>query len=60
MNAFDASYGTESCVMSFITNRPANEPGFYLDRTDGVGRNITYSIKSYSVMSKPEGERYYA
>jgi hypothetical protein len=26
MNAFNASYGTESCVMSFITNRPANEP----------------------------------
>jgi len=28
MNAFDASYGVESCVMSFIVNRPANEPGF--------------------------------
>jgi ribulose-bisphosphate carboxylase small chain len=23
MNAFDASYGVESCVMSFIVNRPA-------------------------------------
>ena len=58
MNAFNASYGTESCVMSFITNRPANEPGFYLDRTDGEGRNIVYSIKSYSVQANPEGSRY--
>jgi ribulose-bisphosphate carboxylase small chain len=26
VNAFNASYGTESCVMSFIVNRPTNEP----------------------------------
>jgi ribulose-bisphosphate carboxylase small chain len=32
VNAFNASYGTESCVMSFIVNRPTNEPGFYLER----------------------------
>jgi ribulose-bisphosphate carboxylase small chain len=25
VNAFNASYGTESCVMSFIVNRPTNE-----------------------------------
>jgi ribulose-bisphosphate carboxylase small chain len=58
MNAFNASYGTESCVMSFIVNRPANEPGFFLERTDGAGRNIIYTIKSYSVAANPEGSRY--
>ena len=58
INAFDASYGTESCVQSFIVNRPANEPGFYLERTDGAGRFITYTIKSYSVQANPEGSRY--
>jgi ribulose-bisphosphate carboxylase small chain len=58
INAFDASYGVESCVMSFIVNRPANEPGFYLDRTEGVGRQVIYSIKSYSVQANPEGSRY--
>jgi len=58
VNAFDASYGTESCAMSFIVNRPVNEPGFYLDRTDSVGRQITYSIKSYSVQNNSEGSRY--
>jgi len=58
MNAFDASYGTESCVMSFIVSRPASEPGFYLDRTEGAGRFLTYTIKSYSVQANPEGSRY--
>lgn len=58
INAFDASYGTESCVMSFIVNRPSNEPGFYLDRTESKGRNITYTIKSYSVQGNAEGSRY--
>ena len=58
VNAFDASYGTESCVMCFIVSRPANEPGFYLDRTEGAGRSLTYTIKSYSVQANPEGGRY--
>jgi len=58
INAFDASYGTESCVMSFIVNRPINEPGFYLDRQEMEGRRISYTIKSYSVQANPEGARY--
>ena len=58
INAFNAAYGTESCVMSFIVNRPAEEPGFYLDRQEGAGRFIQYTIKSYSVERNPEGSRY--
>jgi len=58
INAFDASYGTESCSMSFIVNRPVNEPGFYLERQEGAGRQIHYTIKSYSVQANPEGGRY--
>ena len=58
INAFDSSYGTESCVLSFIVNRPNNEPGFYLERTEGSGRQISYSIKSYSVQRNKEGNRY--
>jgi ribulose-bisphosphate carboxylase small chain len=57
VNAFNASYGTESCVMSFIVNRPTNEPGFYLERQE-EGRRISYTIKSYSVQANPEGGRY--
>ena len=58
LNAFDASYGTESCVMSFIVNRPTDEPGFYLERSEGAGRQINYTIKSYSVQANGEGRRY--
>ena len=58
VNAFDASYGRESCVMSFIVNRPSSEPGFYLDRTECAGRFIRYTIMSYSVQANPEGSRY--
>ena len=60
INAFDASYGVESCVMSFIVKRPEKEPGFYLDRTEGPGRMIRYTVKSYSVQGNGEGERYSA
>jgi ribulose-bisphosphate carboxylase small chain len=58
INAFDASYGVESCVMSFIVNRPSNEPGFWLDRQEGPGRSIIYTIKSYAVESNAPGNRY--
>lgn len=58
VNAFDASYGVESCVMSFIVTRPASEPGFYLDRNEIDGRHLQYTIKSYSVQANGEGSRY--
>jgi ribulose-bisphosphate carboxylase small chain len=58
VNAFDASYGTESCAMSFIVNRPVSEPGFYLDRQEVAGRMLRYTIKSYSVQANAEGARY--
>jgi ribulose-bisphosphate carboxylase small chain len=44
--------------MSFIVNRPANEPGFYLERSEGPGRKIDYTIHSYSVQANAEGARY--
>ena len=58
MNGFDASIGTESCVMSFIVQRPSYEPGFYLSRQEHTGRMIRYTITSYSTQGKPAGERY--
>ena len=58
MNGFDASIGTESCVMSFIVQRPTYEPGFYLSRQEHSGRMIRYTINSYSTQGKPSGERY--
>ena len=56
--AFDASHGTESVVLSFIVNRPKQEPGFRLVRSEEPGRTIRYSIESYAVQRAPEGQRY--
>lgn len=55
---FDNTRGTESCVLSFIVQRPAYEPGFRLTRQEVGGRSLVYTIESYAVNSKPEGERY--
>lgn len=56
--AFDNARGTESCVLAFIVQRPAYEPGFKLVRQEAEGRRLIYTLSSYSVDSKPEGERY--
>ena len=58
LQAFDASRGTESGVLSVIATRPANEPGFYLSRTEDTGRFQKYAITSYSVNAAPAGSRY--
>jgi ribulose-bisphosphate carboxylase small chain len=56
VTAFDARRGWETPRMSFIVNRPQNEPGFRLQRQEGAGRTIHYSIHAYAT-DKPSGER---
>jgi len=46
--AFDSTRGVESPRMSYIVNRPKNEPGFGLIRQETEGRNIRYTIRPYS------------
>jgi ribulose-bisphosphate carboxylase small chain len=58
VTAFDSSHTVESVVLSFIVNRPADEPGFRLVRQEGEGRKIRYSIESYATQAHPEGARY--
>ena len=55
--AFDSTRGVESIAMSFIVNRPANEPGFQLERHEGAGRTMHYTIRGYGT-DRPEAERY--
>jgi ribulose-bisphosphate carboxylase small chain len=43
--------------MSYIVNRPENEPGFTLLRQERNGRAMGYTIRPYAT-DKPEGERY--
>ena len=55
--AFDSTRGIESIAMSFIVNRPKDEPGFGLVRQEAEGRTIRYTLHSYAT-DKPEGQRY--
>ncbi len=57
VSGFDNTRGVESVRLSFIVNRPADEPGFQLERTEMAGRQIRYTIKSYAAR-EPSGQRY--
>jgi ribulose-bisphosphate carboxylase small chain len=57
ISAFDASPGWESLRLSFIANRPVQEPGFRLDRQEIDGRKIRYTTHTYAT-ELPEGRRY--
>lgn len=55
--AFDARLGRQTTAMSFVVQRPAAEPGFRLDRTEGADRSQRYAVRSYATES-PAGTRY--
>ena len=57
VNGFDSTHGWEALRISFIVNRPADEPGFLLKRHEVGGRQIQYTIESYAT-KVPEGRRY--
>ncbi|GAC1410088.1 MAG: ribulose bisphosphate carboxylase small subunit [Burkholderiaceae bacterium] len=56
--AFDSTHTVESMVLSFIVNRPKDEPGFRLVRQEVNGRQLRYSTESYAVTRAAEGSRY--
>jgi ribulose-bisphosphate carboxylase small chain len=57
LSAFDATPAWESIRLSFITDRPDEEPGFALQRQESDGRSIRYTTKAYAT-DKPVGARY--
>lgn len=57
LSAFDATHGWESVKLSFIVGRPADEPGFMLERQERGGRTIGYTTRPYAT-GRPAGERY--
>ena len=57
ISAFDSSHTWESLRLSFLTDRPAEEPGFGLERAEAAGRNIRYATRAYAA-AKPMGARY--
>jgi ribulose-bisphosphate carboxylase small chain len=59
LTAYDASYGRQTTVLSFIVNRPSDEPGFRLEREDRRDRAMTYRLHPYAT-DAPAGQRYRA
>jgi len=58
INAFNNARFIESTALSFLVQRPAYEPGFYLVRQEAEGRHIVYTTQSYAVQAAGEGSRY--
>ena len=57
ISAYDASIGRQTTALSFIVNRPAEEPGFDLVRQEGADRSIRYTLRPYAA-DRPQGGRY--
>jgi ribulose-bisphosphate carboxylase small chain len=57
LNAYNPNYGKQTVALSFIVQRPSDEPGFRLDRTEANDRVIRYTLHPYAA-DKPHGQRY--
>ncbi|HCU97214.1 MAG TPA: ribulose bisphosphate carboxylase small subunit [Actinobacteria bacterium] len=57
VSAYDSRLGRQTTALSFIVNRPGDEPGFRLDRQEGADRRISYSLHPYAA-DQPHGQRY--
>jgi ribulose-bisphosphate carboxylase small chain len=55
--AYDSSLGRQTTALSFIVSRPAEEPGFRLERSDAHDRVMRYRLHAYAA-DRPEGHRY--
>jgi len=44
-------------ALSFLVNRPAQEPGFRLGRQEAAGRQIRFTLHPYA-LDRPAGARY--
>ena len=55
--AYDARYGRQTTALSFIVNRPADDPGFRLERADRHDRTISYRLHGYATDARA-GQRY--
>ena len=55
--AYDSSLGRQTSALSFIVNRPSEEPGFRLERQEKADRHIRYTLQPYA-LKDPIGRRY--
>jgi ribulose-bisphosphate carboxylase small chain len=57
ISGYDRSYGRATTALQFIVQRPAEEPGFVVERQEVADRQIKYTLRSYAT-DKPKGRRY--
>jgi ribulose-bisphosphate carboxylase small chain len=57
VNAYDARHDRQTTALSFIVNRPSDEPGFRLDRQEDRDRRLRYTLHPYAA-DRPAGDRY--
>jgi ribulose-bisphosphate carboxylase small chain len=57
VSAYDARLGRQTTALSFLVNRPPDEPGFRLERQEASDRRIRYTLHPYAA-DRPSGERY--
>jgi len=55
--AYDSSLGRQTSRLSFIVNRPEEEPGYRLERQEKADRQIRYTLQPYAT-NDPAGRRY--
>ncbi|GLZ14193.1 hypothetical protein Acsp04_44280 [Actinomadura sp. NBRC 104425] len=56
LNAYDASHGRQTTALSFIVQRPADEPGFRIDREETRDRQVRVRLHPYA-LDRPRGAR---
>lgn len=57
VTAYDPRACRQTSAFDIIVNRPAEEPGFQLERTEVHDRKMNYTVRSYA-HNKPHGQRY--
>ncbi|MGD9896886.1 MAG: ribulose bisphosphate carboxylase small subunit [Candidatus Methylacidiphilaceae bacterium] len=57
INGYNRQQGYQTTMLSFLAQRPKEEPGFFLDRMEAADRQIRYTARPYAAQ-KPPGQRY--
>lgn len=57
VNGYDRRYTKQTTALSFLVNRPKDEPGFRLERQESNDRVVRYTLHSYAT-DRPSGRRY--
>ncbi|MDP3908996.1 MAG: ribulose bisphosphate carboxylase small subunit [Gemmatimonadales bacterium] len=57
VNGYDRRYRRQTMALSFLVNRPPEEPGFRLERQESTDRVVRYTLHAYAT-DRPAGERY--